>query len=80
MPELRQNFFTKEWVVIATERAKRPEQLISQRSPGRRFRCPRIAPFARATRTRRRPKCHACPMGWELESACHTQQVCRARA
>ena len=22
MPELRQNFFTKEWVVIATERAK----------------------------------------------------------
>jgi galactose-1-phosphate uridylyltransferase len=33
MPELRQNFFTKEWVVIATERAKRPEQLISQREP-----------------------------------------------
>jgi hypothetical protein len=27
MPELRQNFFTKEWVVITTERAKRPEQL-----------------------------------------------------
>ena len=24
MPELRQNFFTKEWVIIATERAKRP--------------------------------------------------------
>ena len=22
MPELRQNFFTKEWVIIATERAK----------------------------------------------------------
>lgn len=31
MPELRQNFFTKEWVVIATERAKRPEQLIVHR-------------------------------------------------
>jgi len=27
MPELRQNFFTKEWVIIATERAKRPEDL-----------------------------------------------------
>jgi galactose-1-phosphate uridylyltransferase len=27
MPELRQNFFTKEWVIIATERAKRPEEL-----------------------------------------------------
>ncbi len=27
MPELRQNFFTKEWVIIATERARRPEDL-----------------------------------------------------
>jgi UDPglucose--hexose-1-phosphate uridylyltransferase len=27
MPELRQNFFTKEWAIIATERAKRPEEL-----------------------------------------------------
>ncbi len=27
MPELRQNFFTKEWVVIATDRAKRPEEM-----------------------------------------------------
>lgn len=33
MPELRQNFFTKEWVVIASERAKRPEQLIVHRAP-----------------------------------------------
>lgn len=31
MPELRQNFFTKEWVIIATERAKRPEELVSRR-------------------------------------------------
>jgi UDPglucose--hexose-1-phosphate uridylyltransferase len=29
MPELRQNFFTKEWVIIATERAKRPEDLVT---------------------------------------------------
>lgn len=27
MPELRQNRFNKEWVIIATERAKRPEDL-----------------------------------------------------
>jgi UDPglucose--hexose-1-phosphate uridylyltransferase len=33
MPELRQNFFTKEWVIIATERAKRPEELSTHRSP-----------------------------------------------
>jgi UDPglucose--hexose-1-phosphate uridylyltransferase len=31
MPELRQNFFTKEWVIIATERAKRPEELATRR-------------------------------------------------
>ena len=35
MPELRQNFATKEWVIIATERAKRPKELAgnSQRRP-----------------------------------------------
>jgi len=31
MPELRQNFVTKEWVIIATERAKRPEDLVAHR-------------------------------------------------
>jgi UDPglucose--hexose-1-phosphate uridylyltransferase len=31
MSELRQNFFTKEWVIIATERAKRPEELATHR-------------------------------------------------
>lgn len=33
MPELRQNFVTKEWVVIATERAKRPKELARQQPP-----------------------------------------------
>ena len=33
MPELRQNFFTKEWVIIATERAKRPEDLATHHPP-----------------------------------------------
>jgi UDPglucose--hexose-1-phosphate uridylyltransferase len=32
MPELRQNFFTKEWVILATERAKRPEELVTHRT------------------------------------------------
>jgi UDPglucose--hexose-1-phosphate uridylyltransferase len=32
VPELRQNFFSKEWVIIATERAKRPEELAVQRA------------------------------------------------
>jgi len=33
MPELRQNFLTKEWVIIATERAKRPEDLVAHHQP-----------------------------------------------
>jgi UDPglucose--hexose-1-phosphate uridylyltransferase len=31
MPELRQNYITKEWVIIATERAKRPEEMATHR-------------------------------------------------
>ncbi|MFO7169345.1 MAG: DUF4931 domain-containing protein [Chloroflexota bacterium] len=31
MPELRQNLATREWVIIATERAKRPEQFAQPR-------------------------------------------------
>jgi UDPglucose--hexose-1-phosphate uridylyltransferase len=31
MPELRQNRFTKEWVIIATDRAKRPEEMAVKR-------------------------------------------------
>jgi UDPglucose--hexose-1-phosphate uridylyltransferase len=47
MSELRQNFATKEWVVIATERAKRPEEMAQHRA-----RKP-IAPFV--------PTCPFCP-------------------
>jgi UDPglucose--hexose-1-phosphate uridylyltransferase len=32
MPELRQNFLTKEWVIIATERARRPEEMAIRRA------------------------------------------------
>ncbi|MGA7930410.1 MAG: hypothetical protein WCA20_30990 [Candidatus Sulfotelmatobacter sp.] len=33
MPEPRQNFLSGEWVVIATERAQRPEELATHRPP-----------------------------------------------
>jgi UDPglucose--hexose-1-phosphate uridylyltransferase len=33
MPELRQNIATKEWVIIATERATRPEELVQPLRP-----------------------------------------------
>jgi UDPglucose--hexose-1-phosphate uridylyltransferase len=32
MPELRHNVLTREWVIIATERAKRPEEFVSKRA------------------------------------------------
>ena len=32
MPELRQNLVTREWVIIATERAKRPEQFKKEKT------------------------------------------------
>src|SRR3989339_342624 len=43
MPELRQNPATKEWVIIATERAKRPEEFgqgIIQPKPEEKDHCP----------------------------------------
>lgn len=48
MPELRQNRFTKEWVIIATERAKRPEEFQKQRAPR-----PALPKYS--------PKCPFCP-------------------
>ncbi len=33
MPELRQNIATKEWVILATERAKRPEEFVQPPRP-----------------------------------------------
>lgn len=47
MPELRQNMVTKDWVIIATERAKRPEE----------FRLPEPTSVAPAFE----PRCPFCP-------------------
>jgi UDPglucose--hexose-1-phosphate uridylyltransferase len=33
MPELRHNILTREWVIIATERAKRPEEFATKKKP-----------------------------------------------
>ncbi len=44
MPEFRQNMISKEWVIIATERAKRPDQFLTKREeknlPPHREDCP----------------------------------------
>lgn len=34
MPELRQNIITRDWVIIATERAKRPDEFITKKKEG----------------------------------------------
>jgi galactose-1-phosphate uridylyltransferase len=47
MPELRQNFATKEWVIMATERAKRPQEMVRQHPP--------------RTHSSFSPKCPFCP-------------------
>lgn len=43
MPEIRQNIATKEWVIIATERAKRPEDFTAERRTLTHERPPRVA-------------------------------------
>ncbi len=42
MPEIRHNIVTREWVIIATERAKRPEEF-AQRNPRRASAAPYVA-------------------------------------
>src|SRR5947209_7021053 len=53
MPEMRQNRFTKEWVIIATERAKRPEELKVNR--------PEVKPLPSYS-----PTCPFCPGNEQL--------------
>jgi UDPglucose--hexose-1-phosphate uridylyltransferase len=55
MPEIRQNIATREWVIIATERAKRPEQF---------FREPRDRVTDRPVYA---PDCPFCPGNEELD-------------
>ncbi len=57
MPELRQNFFTKEWVIIATERAKRPEELATHRAVEPIPEFVETCPFVPAMRARHRRRC-----------------------
>jgi len=45
MPEIRQNPATKEWVIVATERAKRPEDFIQPKPATRTVRFSKKCPF-----------------------------------
>lgn len=69
MPELRQNFFTKEWVVIATERAKRPEQLIVNRPPRKLTSFSQNCPFCPGNENQTPPEILRLPNGdgsWKI--------------
>ncbi len=55
MPELRQNMVTKEWVIIANERAKRPDNYVKSRNR------------SSATQTIFDPNCPFCPGNEELD-------------
>jgi UDPglucose--hexose-1-phosphate uridylyltransferase len=61
MPELRQNIITREWVIIAKERAKRPHELVAPALP------PRILP-------RHDPRCPFCP-GNENETTLERSRI-----
>jgi UDPglucose--hexose-1-phosphate uridylyltransferase len=61
MPELRQNFFTKEWVVIATERARRPEELATHRAVQNMPWFLETCPFCPGNENKTPPAGHAIP-------------------
>ena len=61
MPELRQNIITREWVIIATERAKRPDEFVRPKK-------------ATGTVPAFDPGCPFCP-GNESKSAAETYRI-----
>jgi UDPglucose--hexose-1-phosphate uridylyltransferase len=70
MPELRQNFFTKEWVIIATERAKRPEELATHRAARQPASFVETCPFCPGNESKTPPEIlrvpHAESGSWEV--------------
>jgi len=63
MPELRQNYFTKEWVIIATERAKRPEELVTHRTLKAPARYVETCPFCPGNENKTPPEVMRVPSG-----------------
>jgi len=79
MPELRQNVFTKEWVIIATERAKRPEQLATHRSAQEVPAFVETCPFCPGNEGKTPPRGDAAIDQWRaLGRAGDSEQVCHA--
>ena len=78
MPELRQNFFTKEWVIIATERAKRPEELATHRAVQPVPAFVETCPFCPGNESKTPPEVLRYPADRPaLGGARDSQQVCR---
>ena len=63
MPEMRQNFATKEWVIIATERAKRPEEMASRRGERNQAAFVSTCPFCPGNEDKTPPEVMRVPAG-----------------
>jgi UDPglucose--hexose-1-phosphate uridylyltransferase len=73
MPELRHNILTREWVIIATERAKRPEDFIRKRKEKKKVLPAQVAtcPFCPGNEKMTPPETYIVPdtMGWRVRVA-----------
>ncbi|MEW6482988.1 MAG: galactose-1-phosphate uridylyltransferase [bacterium] len=68
MPELRQNIATKEWVVIATERAKRPEDFVKKQEKKPALEFVQTCPFCPGNEDKTPPELFSIKddKGWKL--------------
>lgn len=68
MPELRQNIITRDWVIIASERAKRPDQFIREKKTVARPSFESTCPFCPGNESRTTPERWrmGTPEKWEL--------------
>jgi len=75
MSELGQNFFTKEWVIIATERARWPEEMATQRAAQPIPEFVESCPFCPANESKTPPEVMRVSAGKFLGGAGDSQQV-----
>ncbi len=68
MPEFRQNPITREWVIIATERARRPDQFVHKEKPKELPRRSPTCPFCLGNEHMTPPEVHRLsgPDGWDV--------------
>lgn len=68
MPEFRQNVATKDWVIVATERAKRPEDFVAKKGKKERLPFREDCPFCPGNETKTPPSLYQVQngKGWQV--------------